>query len=83
MKHILRFLIFFHRWVGIALCLVFLLWFPSGIGMMYWGYPSVSGGRSSRPFSETRPRQNRFVARRGRREGRLAGKPGTSPAEFI
>ena len=42
MKYILRFLIFFHRWVGIALCLVFLLWFPSGIGMMYWGYPSVS-----------------------------------------
>jgi hypothetical protein len=33
--------IFVHRWLGVALCLVFLLWFPSGIGMMYWGYPSV------------------------------------------
>ena len=42
MKYILRFLIFFHRWVGIALCVVFLLWFPSGIGMMYWSYPEVS-----------------------------------------
>src|SRR5262245_40516616 len=42
MKYILRFLIFFHRWVGIALCVVFLLWFPSGIGMMYWGFPGVS-----------------------------------------
>jgi len=41
-KYILRFLIFFHRWVGIALCVVFLLWFPSGIGMMYWGFPGVS-----------------------------------------
>jgi hypothetical protein len=41
-KHILRSLIFVHRWVGIVLCLVFLLWFPSGIGMMYWTFPGVS-----------------------------------------
>src|SRR6266446_1916692 len=37
-----RVLIFIHRWLGVALCLIFLLWFPSGIGMMYWDYPSVS-----------------------------------------
>jgi hypothetical protein len=37
-----RLVIFIHRWLGVALCLVFLLWFPSGIAMMYWGYPSVS-----------------------------------------
>src|SRR6185436_12882441 len=42
MKYVLRLLIFFHRWVGIALCVVFLLLFTSGIGMMYWGYPGVS-----------------------------------------
>jgi hypothetical protein len=34
--------IFVHRWLGIALCLLFVLWFPSGIGMMYWNFPSVS-----------------------------------------
>ena len=34
--------IFVHRWLGVALCLLFLLWFPSGIGMMYWDFPSVS-----------------------------------------
>jgi hypothetical protein len=34
--------IFVHRWLGVALCVIFLLWFPSGIGMMYWGFPSVS-----------------------------------------
>src|SRR5436189_6239117 len=39
-----RSLIFVHRWLGVALCLVFLLWFPSGIGMMYWDYPGVSAG---------------------------------------
>src|SRR5712692_9676866 len=34
--------IFVHRWLGVALCLVFLLGFLSGIGMMYWDYPDVS-----------------------------------------
>ena len=42
MKYILRFLIFVHRWVGVALCVVFLFWFPSGIGMMYWRFPEVT-----------------------------------------
>ena len=37
-----RFLIFVHRWLGIALCVLFLIWFPSGIAMMYWGYPDVT-----------------------------------------
>ena len=36
--------IFVHRWLGVALCLLFLLWFPSGIGMMYWDFPGVSAG---------------------------------------
>jgi hypothetical protein len=35
-------LIFVHRWLGVALCLLFLLWFASGIVMMYWDFPSVS-----------------------------------------
>ena len=35
-------LIFVHRWMGVTLCLVFLLWFASGIVMMYWDYPEVS-----------------------------------------
>lgn len=39
---LLRGLIFLHRWIGIAICVVFLIWFPSGIGMMYWTFPSVS-----------------------------------------
>ena len=39
-----RFVIFTHRWLGVPLCLVFLLWFPSGIVMMYWGFPSVTAG---------------------------------------
>ena len=37
-----RALIFVHRWLGIVLCLVFLIWFPSGIGMMYWTFPAAT-----------------------------------------
>ena len=39
-----RLLIFVHRWLGVALSLLFLLWFVSGIVMMYWGFPSVGPG---------------------------------------
>jgi len=31
-----------HRWLGVALCLLFFLWFASGIGMMYWDFPTVT-----------------------------------------
>src|SRR5262245_19957525 len=37
-----RSLIVIHRWLGVVLSLVFLIWFASGIGMMYWTYPSVT-----------------------------------------
>ena len=35
-------LIFVHRWMGVSFCLLFLLWFASGMAMMYWDFPSVS-----------------------------------------
>ena len=36
-------LTFFHRWTGVAFCLLFLFWFCSGVVMMYSDYPMVSG----------------------------------------
>jgi hypothetical protein len=36
-----RSLIVVHRWVGVVLALLFMLWFTSGIVMMYWTYPGV------------------------------------------
>jgi hypothetical protein len=42
MRLLKRALIFVHRWLGVALCVLFLLWFPSGIVMMYWPFPEVS-----------------------------------------
>ena len=37
-----RALIFTHRWMGVALSLIFMLWFASGIVMMYWTFPEVT-----------------------------------------
>ena len=37
-----RSLIFIHRWLGVALSVIFTLWFASGIVMMYWSFPEVS-----------------------------------------
>ena len=37
-----RALIFIHRWMGVVFCLLFSLWFASGIVMMYWSYPEIS-----------------------------------------
>ena len=31
-----------HRWMGVAFCVLFLVWFLSGIVMMYWSFPEVS-----------------------------------------
>lgn len=33
--------ILWHRWLGIATCVLFLLWFVSGIVMMYWRMPDL------------------------------------------
>jgi hypothetical protein len=30
-----------HRWMGVAFCVLFLVWFLSGIVMMYWGFPEI------------------------------------------
>jgi hypothetical protein len=37
-----KFAILTHRWMGVMFCVLFLLWFASGIVMMYWDYPGVS-----------------------------------------
>jgi len=31
-----------HRWLGIGGCLLFVMWFVSGVVMMYVGYPNLT-----------------------------------------
>ena len=48
-----------HRWMGVLFCILFLVWFLSGIVMMYWGYPHISDAeRLARA-----PRLNRWTIR--------------------
>jgi len=39
---VVRWLIIGHRWLGIATCLLFALWFLSGLVMMYMPFPSLA-----------------------------------------
>ncbi|MEW7851384.1 PepSY domain-containing protein [Massilia aurea] len=40
--HVKRWLFLTHRWLGIGGCLLFAMWFASGIVMMYVGYPKLT-----------------------------------------
>lgn len=37
-----KYMILFHRWLGVVFSLLFAMWFLSGIVMMYWSYPEVT-----------------------------------------
>ncbi|WP_298966534.1 PepSY domain-containing protein [uncultured Methylobacterium sp.] len=41
-KRIKRWLILGHRWLGIVTCLLFVVWFGSGLVMMYVGFPALT-----------------------------------------
>ena len=46
--HLRRVLIYTHRWLGIAGCLVFISWFASGVVMMYARMPELSASERAR-----------------------------------
>ena len=60
-----KFVILCHRWLGTLFCLLFLMWFLSGVVLMYWDYPLVgererlAAGEAARSSERTRlsPRQ--------------------------
>src|SRR5262249_61502674 len=39
---LMRTLILFHRWLGVVFCLLFAMWFASGIVMHFMPFPSLS-----------------------------------------
>jgi PepSY-associated TM region len=41
-NHLKRWLYLVHRWLGIALCVVMVAWFVSGMVMLYVGYPKLT-----------------------------------------
>ena len=42
LSHIKRWILLGHRWLGIGMCLLFFLWFLSGMVMMYVGHPKLT-----------------------------------------
>ena len=40
--HFRRWLFLVHRWLGIGVCVLFAMWFASGVVMMYVGYPKLT-----------------------------------------
>lgn len=41
-RHARRWLYIIHRWIGIATCLLFAMWFVSGVVMMYVAFPQLT-----------------------------------------
>lgn len=48
-------LIFIHRWLGLAFCLLFAMWFLSGIVMMYSDYPAIDAKERLAKAERLRP----------------------------
>ncbi len=44
MRRLRRWLYIGHRWIGIVTCLLFVMWFASGIVMMYVAFPALTDG---------------------------------------
>ncbi len=42
MPRLRKFLISLHRWLGTVFCLLFAMWFLSGMVLAYWDYPTVT-----------------------------------------
>ena len=48
MKRVIAALIVVHRYLGVAFCLIFLIWFSSGIVMVYKRLPEFSAEESEK-----------------------------------
>src|SRR5580704_15050449 len=42
LRRLRNFAIFLHRWLGLVFCLLFAMWFFSGMVLAYWDFPQVS-----------------------------------------
>src|ERR1044071_1798166 len=49
-----------HRWLGVGACLLFVIWFVSGLVMSYVGYPEADPARRNRALQPIDWRQVRL-----------------------
>ena len=50
-----RWLYLLHRWLGIVMCAFFVMWFASGVVMMYVGYPKLTAAERLQHFPPLDP----------------------------
>jgi hypothetical protein len=72
---IMRSLIFVHRWMGVALAVVFGLWFVSGIVMMYWTFPDVTAADRLRRAPILDSASVRLSAQEAHEKASMNGQP--------
>jgi len=72
---VLRCAIVCHRWLGVALFPFVILWFASGIVMMYWGFPEVSQRERFARAPRIEPAAIRVSPESAYRKLRWAGTP--------
>lgn len=81
-------LAWFHRWLGIATCLVFALWFASGAVLLFKPFPSLSHPeqlRLERPIdvSSVRVAPRQALAAAGGGDGLRLVQRGSTPAYMV
>ncbi|WP_260928366.1 hypothetical protein [Novosphingobium sp. 9] len=52
-KAVRRWVMLIHRWIGIAACLLFAMWFASGLVMLYVPYPAFRRRRRPQALSRS------------------------------
>jgi hypothetical protein len=72
----LKWAIFCHRWLGLTLCLLFVLWFASGIVMIYWGFPEISSDQRLTQAQSLAPASIRIPPEAAYQRLQLPGQPG-------
>lgn len=70
-----RLLFLVHRWMGIALCLFFSIWFVSGVVMMYVGYPKLTATERLTRLPALNPEQIRISPQQALRAAGVSGAP--------
>lgn len=71
-------LIFVHRWLGTFFCLLFAMWFLSGMVLAYWDYPEVRGRDRLAHAEPIDPSRVRLTADQAYARLQLGGPPSSA-----
>ncbi len=72
-KRLKRYLYLTHRWLGVCMCLLFALWFISGVVIMYVQYPTLTETQRIKNLPPLQPEQIQLSAADARQRIALAG----------